>query len=114
MCRTFKILVHKKLIESLSSGCCQTRTSRTEKIFSSIKIYKINLEVPYDARIFYWKKNRELLVLKQLSAEQVSEDLGQSKVYIDKIITNEILPSMCMFLAICDYLELSPAEFFTE
>ena len=63
---------------------------------------------------FIGKRIAELLVLKQLPAEQVSEDLGQSKVYIDKIITNEILPSMCMFLAICDRLELSPAEFFTE
>ena len=49
---------------------------------------------------FIGKRIAELLVLKQLSAEQVSEDLGQSKVYIDKIITNEILPSMWMFLAI--------------
>lgn len=62
---------------------------------------------------FIGKRIAELLVIKQISAEQVSEDLGQSKDYIDKIITNELSPSMAMFLAICDRLEISPAEFFT-
>ena len=108
------IFVHKKLIESPSSGCCQTRTSRTEKIFSSIKIYKINLGCSTMHESFIGKRIAELLVVKQLSAEQVSEDLGQSKVYIDKIIANEILPSMNMFFAICNRLEISPVEFFTE
>ena len=63
---------------------------------------------------FIGKRIAELLAVKQLSAEQVSEDLGQSKVYIDKIIANEISPSMNIFLAICDLLEISSAEFFTE
>ena len=44
----------------------------------------------------------------------MSEDLAQSKDYIDNIIEHKQLPSMQSFLAICDYLELSPAEFFTE
>lgn len=64
--------------------------------------------------VFIGKRIAELLVIKQLSAEEVSKDLGQSKDYIDKIIANEISPSMNMFLAICDLLEISPAEFFTE
>lgn len=63
---------------------------------------------------FIGKRIAELLVVKQLSAEQVSEELGQSKEYIDKIIANEISLSMNMFLAICDLLEISPVEFFTE
>lgn len=63
---------------------------------------------------FIGNRIAELVKIKKISTIKMSEDLGQSKVYIDKIITNEILPSMCMFLAICDYLELSPAEFFTE
>jgi transcriptional regulator with XRE-family HTH domain len=63
---------------------------------------------------FIGKRIAELLVVKQLSAEQVSEDLGQLKVYIDKIIANDILPSMNMFFAICNRLEISPVEFFTE
>lgn len=63
---------------------------------------------------FIGKRIAELLAVKHLSAEQVSEDLGQSKVYIDKILANELLPSMNTFFAICDRLEISPAEFFTE
>lgn len=63
---------------------------------------------------FIGKRIAELLTVKQLSAEEVSKELGQSKEYIDKIIANEISLSMNMFLAICDLLEISPAEFFTE
>ena len=63
---------------------------------------------------FIGKRIAELLVVNQLSAEEVSKELGQSKEYIDKIIANEISLSMNMFLAICDLLEISPAEFFTE
>ena len=63
---------------------------------------------------FIGKRIAELLVVKQLSAEKVSKELGQAKEYIDKIIANEISLSMNMFLAICDRLEISPAEFFTE
>ena len=62
---------------------------------------------------FIGKRIAELLVIKQISAEQVSEDLGQSKDYIDKIITNELSPSIAMFFAICYRLEISPSEFFT-
>ena len=63
---------------------------------------------------FIGKRIAELLTVKQLSAEEVSKELGQSKEYIDKIIANEISLSMNMFLAICDLLEISPAEFFTK
>ena len=63
---------------------------------------------------FVGKRIAELLVVKQLTAEGVSRELGQSKEYMDKIIANEISLSMNMFLAICDLLEISPAEFFTE
>ena len=63
---------------------------------------------------FGGRRIAELLVVKQLSAEGVSKELGQTKEYIDKIIANEISLSMNMFLAICDLLEISPAEFFTE
>lgn len=63
---------------------------------------------------FIGRRIAELLVVKKLSAEEVSKELGQSKEYIDKIIANEISMSMNMFLAICDLLEISPAEFFTE
>ena len=63
---------------------------------------------------FVGKRIAELLVVKQLTAVEVSKELGQTKEFIDKIIANEISLSMNMFLAICDQLEISPAEFFIE
>ena len=63
---------------------------------------------------FVGKRIAELLTVKQFSPEKVSKELGQTKEFIDKIIANEISLSMNMFLAICDLLEISPAEFFTK
>ena len=63
---------------------------------------------------FIGNRIAELLNTRQISTDKMSEDLAQSKDYIDNIIEYKQLPSMQSFLAICDYLELSPAEFFTE
>ena len=63
---------------------------------------------------FIGNRIAELVKIKKISTIKMSEDLAQSKDYIDNIIEYKQLPSMQSFLAICDYLELSPAEFFTE
>lgn len=63
---------------------------------------------------FIGNRIAELVKIKKISTIKMSEDLAQSKDYIDNIIEHKQLPSMQCFLAICDYLELSPAEFFTE
>ena len=63
---------------------------------------------------FIGNRIAELVKIKKISTIKMSEDLEQSKDYIDNIIEHKQLPSMQSFLAICDYLELSPAEFFTE
>lgn len=63
---------------------------------------------------FIGNRIAELIKVKKISTIKMSEDLAQSKDYIDNIIEHKHLPSMQSFLAICDYLELSPAEFFTE
>ena len=63
---------------------------------------------------FIGNRIAELVKVKKISKIKMSEDLAQSKDYIDNIIEHKQLPSMQSFLAICDYLELSPAEFFTE
>lgn len=64
----------------------------------------------------YFIGNRiaELVKVKKISTIKMSEDLAQSKDYIDNIIEHKQLPSMQSFLAICDYLGVTPAEFFTE
>ena len=49
-----------------------------------------------------------------LSEYQLSLDLGQSKGYIQGIAAGRSLPSMKMFLNICEYFLIEPAEFFEE
>ena len=40
--------------------------------------------------------------------------LGQSESYINKIENGKALPSMQIFFYICEYLGVTPAEFFEE
>lgn len=54
----------------------------------------------------------ELRMGKGVSAREMSLALGQSPGYINNIENGVNLPSMTVFFSICDYLELSPAEFF--
>lgn len=49
---------------------------------------------------------------KKISYYRMSYDLGQSRSYMCKVASGEIKPSMNSFFAICDYLEVTPAEFF--
>ena len=48
-----------------------------------------------------------------ISARDMSLSLGQNPGYINSIESGKALPSMAMFFYICDYLHISPAEFFT-
>lgn len=54
----------------------------------------------------------ELRMNKDVSAQAMSLFLGQSRGYITAIETGYSLPSMTVFLNICDYLCISPKEFF--
>lgn len=51
---------------------------------------------------------------KSVSARDMSLSLGQNAGYINNIETGKALPSMAMFFAICDYLDITPMEFFDE
>ena len=48
-----------------------------------------------------------------VSARDMSLALGQNPGYINSIESGKALPSMAMFFYICDYLHISPAEFFS-
>lgn len=50
---------------------------------------------------------------KGVSAREMSLALGQSVNYINHIENKKVLPSMVSFFNICDYLEITPQEFFT-
>lgn len=53
-----------------------------------------------------------LRLKKGVSAREMSLSLGQSPGYINNIENGVNLPSMAIFFYICDYLSISPADFF--
>ena len=50
--------------------------------------------------------------IKGVSARDMSLSLGQNVNYINNIENGKALPSMDAFLNICEYLGISPSEFF--
>lgn len=51
---------------------------------------------------------------KGVSARDMSLSIGQNAGYINNIETGKALPSMSDFFYICEYLNLSPQEFFDD
>ena len=49
---------------------------------------------------------------KNISAREMSLALGQNPSYINRIENGHAYPSMQCFFYICDYLGVTPAEFF--
>lgn len=49
-----------------------------------------------------------------ISARELSLQLGQSTGYINSIENGKSLPSMSMLLYICDFFKITPSEFFDE
>lgn len=49
---------------------------------------------------------------KGVSERKMSLDLGHSTSYIRSITSGRSMPSMSEFLYICEYLDISPMEFF--
>lgn len=60
------------------------------------------------------KRLAELRQEKGVSARDMSLSLGQSESYINKIENNYAMPSMQGFFYICEYLGITPSEFFNE
>ena len=54
----------------------------------------------------------ELRIKKGVSEYKMSLDLGHSKSYIQSISSGKALPSFSEFLYICDYLSITPRDFF--
>ena len=51
---------------------------------------------------------------KNISARDMSLSLGQSQSYINNIENKKAMPSMQMFLYICEFLGVEPKDFFDE
>jgi len=54
----------------------------------------------------------QLRMSKNVSARDMSLSIGQSINYINQIESGKNLPSMTAFFYICEYLGVSPQEFF--
>lgn len=49
-----------------------------------------------------------------VSARDMSLSIGQNPSYINKVENGKAMPSMEVFFYICDFLSVSPADFFNE
>lgn len=56
----------------------------------------------------------QLRTVKNVSASEMSKAIGQDAGYITKIENKKFLPSMTAFLKICDYVKISPKDFFDD
>lgn len=63
---------------------------------------------------FIRERITQLRLKKGVSEYQMSYDLGHSRGYICNISSGKALPPLKEFLAICDYLEVTPQQFFDE
>ena len=55
-----------------------------------------------------------LRIKKGVSEYKMSYDLGHSRGYVYNISSGKALPPMKEFLAICEYLGVTPQQFFDE
>lgn len=62
--------------------------------------------------LFVRNRIAELRTKKGVSEYKMSMELGHSKTYIQSISSGRSLPSFSEFLYICEYLGVTPKEFF--
>lgn len=63
---------------------------------------------------FVQERITQLRMQKGVSARDMSLSLGLANNYINNIENKKALPSMQSFFYICEYLHVTPAEFFDE
>jgi len=56
----------------------------------------------------------ELRIKKGVSEYKMSLELGHSRSYIQSISSGRSLPSLLEFLYICEYLNVTPKDFFDQ
>lgn len=65
-----------------------------------------------DYEKFFAERLARLRMKAGVSARDMSISMGQSSGYINKIENRQNFPSMTGFFAICEYLDITPTEFF--
>ena len=77
-----------------------------------------NVIIPFEVicvnEPFIRERIPQLRLLKGVSEYQMSYDLGHSRGYVYNISSGKALPPMKEFLAICDYFEITPQQFFVN
>ncbi len=63
---------------------------------------------------FIRQRITELRIKKGVSEYQMSLDLGHSRSYMQNIASGRSKPSIEEFLYMCEYLNVSPSDFFDE
>lgn len=61
---------------------------------------------------FFSKRLSQLRMEKGVSARDMSLSLGQSESYINRIENMKMMPSLTVFFYICEYLGVTPKDFF--
>ena len=75
-------------------------------------IYNKRTEVTIMLEDQFCERLTQLRLQKGVSARDMSLSLGQSESYINRIESKKMLPSMSVFFYICEYLGITPKEFF--
>ncbi|MGN0153686.1 MAG: helix-turn-helix domain-containing protein [Lachnospiraceae bacterium] len=63
---------------------------------------------------FFAERLSQLRQQKNVSAREMSLSLGQNGSYINRIENKHTFPSMQTFFYICEYLQITPQEFFDD
>lgn len=67
-----------------------------------------------DYEEFFISRLIKLRIAKGVSARSMSIEIGQGNGYINNIENGKYFPSMQIFFYICQYLGVSPKEFFDD
>lgn len=63
---------------------------------------------------FIRERITRLRLSKGVSEYKMSYDLGHSRSYVHNISSGKCLPTMSEFLVVCEYLGVTPTQFFDE
>lgn len=72
----------------------------------------VNGEYYFDEELFA-KRLSQLRIQKGVSSREMSLAIGQSNSYINRIENGKSMPSMTGFFYICEYLGVTPKQFFS-
>ena len=83
-------------------------------LLSDTIYYMERREISVRYEEFFPQRLTQLRMQKNVSARDMSLSLGQANNYINSIENRKALPSMQSFFYICEYLGVTPQEFFDE